>query len=232
MDFADPAGVVVQDAVGHRDDVFGGGGVHAVVAGFEFGEFLGAFLDEGVGAEQHVRAMRGGRLAPDTGFEGFACPGHCRIDGRLVGIGDFGDLLLGGRIENRNDPQAPGVDHRIDVDGVTQCPCPFGPRRERVDLTCANSPRVRGPSFAVRMNFPRGGYARNHPVSRFSGVDLYGRVVLEVFPIAVEAVTKSARAHARCEGWAVLNSGSCPEELQEAREHVEGVQEGRCGDKR
>ncbi len=102
VDLADPAGVIMQDAVGHRDDVFGGRGVHAVVAGFELGEFLGAFLDDGVSAEQHVRAVRGGRLAPDAGLKCFACPGHRVVDGRLVGIDDLRDLLLGGRVENRN----------------------------------------------------------------------------------------------------------------------------------
>ena len=93
-------------------------GVHAVVLGLERGELIGAFLDEGVGAEENLGALLGRQLAPHPGFERLAGPGHRRVDGGLVGIGDLGDLLLGGRVEDRNDPPSCG---RVGVDGVTQC---------------------------------------------------------------------------------------------------------------
>ena len=104
VDLADPAGVVDQHLVGDLDDLLRSHRVHAVVFGLEPGELVGALLDDLRGAEQHLGAARGGQLAPHARLEGLAGPGHRRVDGRLVGVGDLRDLLLGGRVEDGNQP--------------------------------------------------------------------------------------------------------------------------------
>jgi hypothetical protein len=84
MDLAHPARVVQQHLHRHLDDLLTRHLVHAVVTALEQGELVGTFPDDLGSAEKHLRATRGGQLAPHPGIEGLPRPGDGRVDYCLV----------------------------------------------------------------------------------------------------------------------------------------------------
>ena len=74
----------------------------AGVERFELGEELGVLVDQVGDPPQHLGALVVGQTRPDPGLGGLLRAGHRVVDGFGAAVGELGDLLFGGGVDDRD----------------------------------------------------------------------------------------------------------------------------------
>jgi len=102
LDLGAPAGVIPEELCADSDGRLGLHRDHARVERLEFGQFVCVLVDQFTDAPEHLGPLAGGQAFPDTRLGGLLRTRNGSVDGLWATVLELGDLLLGGRIENRN----------------------------------------------------------------------------------------------------------------------------------
>src|SRR6202042_950503 len=70
--------------------------------GWGVGGVVGVRAEEAAPPPQHFGPVVVGHAGPHTGLGGFLGAGDRVVDGFGTAVGEFGDLLFGGRVDDRN----------------------------------------------------------------------------------------------------------------------------------
>jgi hypothetical protein len=109
VELGTPAGVVAEE-LGARRHLQGClHQRHAGVQRVELGEFVGVLVDQIGDLPHDLGPLAARQLRPDAGLEGRLRPRDGFVDGLFAAVGEFGDLLLGGRVDDRDDVTRAGA---------------------------------------------------------------------------------------------------------------------------
>ncbi len=97
-----PTAVVTEDLRTGAHDCAGLHQRHTRILRIDFGERVGVFIDQIGNAPENLGPLRPGKPLPHAGFETGTCAGYRFVDCCRAAVREFADLLLAGRIDDRD----------------------------------------------------------------------------------------------------------------------------------